>query len=102
MSYTSSFSLSRQAANDIESIRDFIASDKPRAAERFITRLLQQCRMLSQNPSIGRNRNEITQGLRSFPIARYVIYYRETGTHTIEIIRVLHAARDAEVSFPEE
>jgi toxin ParE1/3/4 len=44
-------------------------------------------------PLIGRQREELSPRLRSFPVSRYIIFYRpmENG---IEIVRVLHGARD--------
>jgi toxin ParE1/3/4 len=44
-------------------------------------------------PKIGRTRDELSSGLRSFPAARYIIFYRE-NRDGIEIVRVLHGARD--------
>ncbi|MGH7989069.1 MAG: type II toxin-antitoxin system RelE/ParE family toxin [Limisphaerales bacterium] len=44
-------------------------------------------------PLLGREREELLPRLRSFPVSRYVIFYRpmENG---IEVVRVLHGARD--------
>jgi toxin ParE1/3/4 len=51
-------------------------------------------------PAMGRNRQELAPSLRSFPVGKYVIYYRsiEEG---IQIIRVLHGARDIDEVFEE-
>ena len=38
-------------------------------------------------------RSDIVPGVRSFPVGNYLIFYRETG-QGIEIIRVLHGARN--------
>ena len=102
MPYTNSFRLTSEAIKDIESIRNYIAMDKPRAAEQFTARLLEVCRKLTQNPSMGRNRGVIAPRLRSFAVARYAVYYRELDAHAIEIVRVLHAARDVEAAFDDE
>lgn len=42
---------------------------------------------------MGRLRGELATGLRSFPVGRYVIFYRALS-NGIEIVRVLHGARD--------
>lgn len=47
---------------------------------------------------MGRSREELAPGLRSFPVARYVVFYR-TGHRGIEIARVLHGARDLDLLF---
>ena len=48
---------------------------------------------------MGPRRPELGTELRSFAVARYVIYYRpiEGG---IEVIRVLHSARDVRRHIP--
>jgi len=44
---------------------------------------------------------ELLDGLRSFPIGKYVIFYvpRSRG---IEVVRVLHGARDLKLFFEQE
>lgn len=44
-------------------------------------------------PSIGRLHDELAENLRSFPVGRYVIFYLPL-LDGIEIVRVLHSARD--------
>jgi toxin ParE1/3/4 len=44
---------------------------------------------------MGRRRDELAPGLQSFPLGRYVIFYRALPAAT-EIVRVLHGARDVE------
>src|ERR1044071_7633588 len=49
----------------------------------------------------GRERSELTEGLWSFPVGRsYLLFYRpEPGG--IQLVRVLHGARDLPSLFPE-
>ncbi|MGH7117056.1 MAG: type II toxin-antitoxin system RelE/ParE family toxin [Stellaceae bacterium] len=49
--------------------------------------------MLSGWPRLGRGRNDLRRGLRSYPVENYVIFYRIDGVDVI-IQRVLHARRD--------
>lgn len=42
---------------------------------------------------MGRRRDELRKGLRSFPIKKYVVFYFVTG-NSVEIVRVLHGAQD--------
>ena len=44
-------------------------------------------------PLIGRDRPELSPGLRSFVVGRHVIFYRRFG-NGVEIVRVLDGARD--------
>jgi toxin ParE1/3/4 len=70
-----------------------IAQDSPRAADRMLAKIERRFELLLRNPKLGRIRAELAPSLRSFPIAPYVVFYRihKSG---IEIIRVLHGARD--------
>ena len=54
--------------------------------------------MLSQFPNMGKQRDRLLTGLRSFPIPPYIIFYR-TITEGIEVVRVLHQARDVDNQF---
>jgi len=45
--------------------------------------------MLADNPSIGRDMNEIAPGLLSYPVESHVVYYKRQGDD-IFVIRVLH------------
>jgi toxin ParE1/3/4 len=54
--------------------------------------------MLAEQPEMGRVRDELLQGLRSFPVARYVIFYL-TVPNGIDIVRVLHGSRDVNAIF---
>lgn len=49
--------------------------------------------LLAANPTVGRLRPELMEGLRSWNLHRFVIFYfpAEDG---IEIVRVLHSAMD--------
>ncbi len=56
--------------------------------------------MLSRFPDMGRNRDHLSIGVRSFPIKPYIMFY----THIkdgIEIVRILHQSRDIESHFPD-
>ncbi len=95
-----SYLLTPQAVHDLEEIHDFIAADNPNAALRFIDLLEEKFEMISQTPSMGRIREELAPSLRSFPAGTYVIFYRPLR-EAVQIIRVLHGARDIEVVFDE-
>lgn len=89
-----------EARQDLRSIRDYIAKDDPKAAQRLVMRLRDVARMLAGAPAIGRARPEIGSGMRSFVVNRYVLFYRPlTGAAGIELIRVLHGAGDADAVF---
>jgi toxin ParE1/3/4 len=49
---------------------------------------------LSVNPLIGRSRDEITPGVRSYSVQQHIIYYRVTA-ETVTVLRILHRLMDA-------
>ena len=50
---------------------------------------------------MGRARDELAPDLRSFPFGRYVIFY-EPIEDGIDVVRVLHSARDIDAVFGED
>ena len=73
----------------------FIASDNEHAADRLLSELEDCCRLLAERPHIGSRRFNRYPFMRLFPFRRYLIIYQPLDTgNGIELIRLLHAARD--------
>ena len=51
-----------------------------------------------KRPGMGRLRDELAVDLRSFPVGRYVIFFRPLS-NGVNIVRVLHSARDLNADF---
>jgi len=81
------------AFQDLEQIILYIASRNPTAAGHLAGRLENECIRLAENPGLGQPRSDLANGLRFFPVGSYLIFYRE-ASEGIEVIRVLHGARD--------
>ena len=56
------------AQTDILDIWDFIADDSVAAADRWVDVLDAQFRVLATQPMMGRARDELSPGVRSFPV----------------------------------
>lgn len=82
-----------QAAQDLEEIEGYISGDNPDAAARLIQKIREKCAFLSIHPGVGADRSDLRPGLRGFPVGNYLIFYRP-ARDGIEVIRVLHGARD--------
>ena len=82
-----------RATRDLVEIGLHIAQDSPRAADKMLAAIGRKCKMLAHLPRLGRRRDELAPGLRSFSVGSYVVFYR-TMHDGVEIIRVLHGARD--------
>ena len=92
------YTLSPQAEEDLTEIWLFISRDSVEAADRLIDEIVKCCEMIASYPEVGRERSELASHLRSFPIKRYILFYRPLR-ETIEIVRVLHGAREIETIF---
>ena len=94
----SRYRISTEAQADLEEIWWYIAEENEQAADLLIDEIIERFPRLAQFPKMGRKRAEILKGLRSFPVQRYTIFYRLVD-EGIEVIRVLHSARDIEKLF---
>lgn len=94
----SSYRISQAAEKDLDSIWDYIAIRSLSAADRMIDRIVDRFTMLADHPLMGEVRDELLRGLRCFTVGNYVIFYRsiEIAQTSVEIVRVLHGARDVE------
>ena len=90
--------LQPRAKADISEIWEFIAEDSDDQADAFIDLIDQNFQLLAQKSGLGRRRKELAEGLRSFPVGRYVIFYLPIPGG-VQIVRVLHGARDIEAAL---
>ncbi|KYC37847.1 plasmid stabilization protein [Scytonema hofmannii PCC 7110] len=86
------------AKNDLKEIWNYIADYSEERADSLLRVLDEKMQKLAQFPLMGKERAEILDGLRSFPVNNYIIFYRPIDKG-IEVIRVLHGARDIESLF---
>lgn len=87
--------LSPTARSDLIKIRQYIASENVRAANRIIREIRSRFKKLLKFPELGRRRDELGKGLRSFPVGKYLVFYFVTED-CVKISRVLHGAQDIE------
>lgn len=89
---------SRLAKQDLHEIRAFLKRDSPAAARRTVAALHNRCGDLAETPGMGRNRPDLGEEVYCFTVAPYLILYSK-GAKGIEVIRILHSARDIESEF---
>jgi toxin ParE1/3/4 len=87
--------LTPQAEEDIIDIWYYIAVENKSVlnADRFMDKMDTQLVFLSDNPKIGVLKPQYMQGLYQFVFGNYLIFYFPLP-NGIEVIRVLHGARD--------
>lgn len=81
------------AEADATEIWNWIAAESPNAATDMLERFEDVATMLAQYPEAGVERSDLADGLRSFSVAGYVLFYRP-GRSGIEIVRIIHSRRD--------
>jgi toxin ParE1/3/4 len=89
------------AQADLLDIWNFIASDSFDKADQLLKKIDSQLKMLASNPGMGTKRDSLAPNLRSFPLGNYLIFYRSIN-QGIEVIRVIHGARDIQSLFEED
>jgi toxin ParE1/3/4 len=93
-----------QAWQDALDIVAYIAVDNPEAAARFVPALEETCSQLVALPSMGSARtfhHTELNGVRMMPVTgfeQHLIFYVATK-RSIQVIRILHAARDFPTIF---
>ncbi|WP_313100366.1 type II toxin-antitoxin system RelE/ParE family toxin [Epilithonimonas sp.] len=63
-------------------------------ADKYYEELISFCQMLSENPTIGKNYNEIASNIFGFLANRHIIFYRILDINKIEITRIIGANMD--------
>lgn len=92
MIYT--YVLSEEAVADIDEIFEFWEYKFGNSqAIRYLIGLEEHFEKLSDNPHIGRARNDIKEGLYSLPYISSIIFYRKLRGQ-LRIVRILYGGRD--------
>jgi plasmid stabilization system protein ParE len=106
MVYT--FRTTEEALRDLNEAARYIAQDTPNTALRFIDAYIDTCELLAGMPEAGSLLRATVDELREIRMFRvmnftkYLIFYRPWKERGIEVIRVIHAARDYPTFFDEE
>jgi len=91
---TKSYKLSREADKDIEAIFDYTELEYGlQQAADYTSQFSTVFHQLTEEPKLGRARNEIKNGLRSLVQNKHIIFYRNLKDH-IRIVRILHSRSD--------
>jgi len=98
-----------QAKADIREIWLTISNDNLHAADAFEQAVDETANLLSIAPESGSKRyfyHSDLEGLRFFPVRRYenylIFYHALKDQQTVEIVRVVHGARDLPAVFSED
>jgi toxin ParE1/3/4 len=81
--------------DDLSDAYAYIGERNPQAADRLLDDVDDLIALLSAFPQLGRVRNELRAGVRSFGVRRfpYILFYRLADGDLV-LLRLLHGARD--------
>ncbi len=86
--------LAPEALQDLQDVWDFIARDSPEAASRVQEELFKAFERLAKMPGQGHQRQDLTdKPVLFFAVRSYLVVYRP-DTSPLQIVGVLHGARD--------
>jgi toxin ParE1/3/4 len=94
--------ITAEAETDLEQIAAYVAERSPQAALKLIRELRDRCESLADAPRGYPLVPRYEQfGIRRRPFGSFLIFYR-VAAEAIEVVHVLHGARDYEpLLFPE-
>lgn len=97
----SGFRLSSEAEVQLDNIWLRIARESGNvdAASRIIDDITDRFWLLARHPYIGRGREDLGPGLRSFPAGDYIIIHRVESDEMVLILYVFHGNQDIESFF---
>jgi toxin ParE1/3/4 len=84
-----------RAKDDIRASWRYLAERNEPAADRWIDRIDDALRLISEHPEIGRARPELGDGLSSFPVENYVLFLK-IKPNSILVVRVVHGRQDVQ------
>ena len=96
----SSFSLTKMAKADLKAIGQYTLEKWGREQRNHYLSILDACfHQLAANPLKGKDCGEIRCGYRKFNAGSHVIFYHQTSSDTVEIVRILHGRMDIETQI---
>lgn len=90
--------LTQSAQTDLLEVWTYIAEENMDAADGVLDAIERDATLLATQPMMGRARNELVRGIRSWPTSTPYILFYEADLQGIVIVRVLHHARDIQTT----
>jgi toxin ParE1/3/4 len=90
--------ISEKAKKDLLQIFSYVAARNQFAADKIIEAIDSKFEQLSRFPFIGRERRNLSEGLHSIVVRRYLIFYTVERDRII-IVRVIDGRMDVDEEF---
>jgi len=95
------FTLTPRALRDIDAIAEFsLEKWGATQTEKYLEEIKARCAWLAENPLLGRARDDVAPGYRSFRQGAHIIFY-VFERESLFIVGVPHAVRDIATYFGE-
>lgn len=96
------FILTKKAKADLKAIGRYTKETwGPEQRNRYLTMLDNRFHDLAAHPLKGRDCSDIRPGYRKHGVGKHIVFYRQSETDDIEIVRVLHERMDVESHLSE-
>ena len=94
------YRLAPGARDDLDAIWDYVAREArdEGPADRLIEAITEVLWLLAEHPRIGRARDDLDVGLRSFPVGNVVIVY-EVSDGDVSVLPIVHGRQDLGALF---
>jgi toxin ParE1/3/4 len=87
--------ITKKAVDDLSKIWDYTYEIwSEHQADKYYFEMLEDCKALAENQSLGKNYVEINQEILGYKSGQHIIFYRILNKNEIEITRFLHARMD--------
>ncbi len=89
------FYLTKKAVEDLNKIWNYTFNKwSEEQADKYYRMLLDNCKDIAEDPSLGKNYDGIETNLFGLKTNRHIIFYRKIERNIIEITRILHGRMD--------
>ena len=61
--------------------------------KKYLGQIKNGFKLISENPGVGKSRDEIDKGLISLAVQKHIVFYRQTKKQLL-VIRILHESMD--------
>jgi len=89
------YSLSNKAVEDLSGIWNYTYDTwSENQADKYYELLIYFCEEIAENPTIGKNYDEIDKNIFRYRAGRHIIFYQITQANKIEVLRILRESMD--------
>lgn len=94
--------LRQEAIDDLTDIWNYTKNEwSENQAEKYYQSIKTSCKLIAENPGIGKSYTEISRHLLGLKSGKHIIFYSILSEFEIEIIRILHERMDLETRLTE-